>query len=148
MSSATTTATFDRHGLRRNWFSDAIIAGFVATGTSTAALMLAYAIANGAADASGDIFRQWLWQLTHNEVVSFGRATPAIAIVVHIVVGLVWALVYARLVEPNRGLAWWIGHGRGWSRGMRFAILPWIFSLLVLLPAAMFLGLFVVLGTV
>ena len=51
-------------------------------------------------------------------------------------VGLVWALIYARFVESNRSLRWWIGDGPGWSRGMRFALLPWIFSLLLLLPAA------------
>jgi hypothetical protein len=100
--------------------------------------MVAFAIANGAGDANGDLLRQWLWQLTHNQVVSFGRATPAIAIAVHVVLGLIWALVYARLIEPNRGLRWWIGDGPGWARGMRFALLPWIFSLLVLLPAAAF----------
>jgi hypothetical protein len=123
---------------RRHWFSDAVIAGFVAIGTSTAVLMIAYVIANGAADANGDILRQWFYQLTHNQVVSFSRATPAIAIAAHVILGLVWAIVYARWIEPSRALRWWIGDGPGWSRGMRFALLPWIFSLLVLLPAAAF----------
>jgi uncharacterized membrane protein YagU involved in acid resistance len=110
----------------------------VAIGTSTAVLMIAYVVANGAGDASGDILRQWLYQLTHNQVVSFSRATPAIAIAVHVVLGLIWAIVYARLIEPRSGLRWWIGDGPGWTRGMRFALLPWLFSLLVLLPAAAF----------
>jgi len=70
--------------------------------------------------------------------VSFSRATPAIAIAVHVVLGLIWAIVYARLIEPSSALRWWIGSGPGWTRGMRFAILPWLFSLLVLLPAAAF----------
>ncbi len=122
--------------VRRHWLSDAIIAGFVAIGTSTAALMVAFVAANGAADANGDIVRRWLWQLTHNDVVSLSRGTPALAIVLHIVLGLVWAVVYARLVEPNRGLRWWIGSGSGWSRGMRFALLPWLVSLFALLPLA------------
>jgi hypothetical protein len=122
--------------VRRHWLSDAIIAGFVAVGTSTAALMVAYVAANGAADANGDVVRQWLWQLTHNEVVSFSKGTPALAIILHIVLGLVWGIVYARLVEPNRGLRWWIGSGPGWSRGMRFALLPWLVSLFALLPLA------------
>jgi uncharacterized membrane protein YagU involved in acid resistance len=120
---------------RRHWLSDAIIAGFVATGTSTAALMVAYVAANGAGDPNGDLVRVWLYQLTHNDVVSFSHTTPALAIVVHIVLGLVWAIVYA-LVEPTRGLRWWLGDGPGWARGMRFALLPWLVSLLVLLPAA------------
>jgi hypothetical protein len=138
MSAASASTLEQRGSPRRHWFSDAVIAGFVAIGTSTAVLMLGYVIANGAADSSGDIIRQWLWQLTHNEIVQFSRATPALAIALHIVLGLVWALVYARFVEPNRSLRWWIGDGPGWARGMRFAILPWITSLLILLPAALF----------
>jgi uncharacterized membrane protein YagU involved in acid resistance len=122
--------------VRRRWLSDAIIAGFVAIGTATAALMVAYVAANGAADANGNIVQQWLWQLTHNEVVSFSRGTPAVAIILHIVVGILWAIVYARLVEPSRALRWWIGSGSGWSRGMRFALLPWLVSLFALLPLA------------
>jgi hypothetical protein len=130
-------AIAERRGPRERWLSDAIIAGFVAIGTSTAALMIAYVLANGAADSQGDVLRQWLWQLTHNEVVQFSSGRPAYALAIHVVLGIVWALLYARFVEWNRGLRWWIGRGPGWERGMRFAILPWLFSLLVLLPAAM-----------
>ena len=50
MSSATASAQDRRSSVRRHWFSDAVIAGFVATGTSTAALMLGYVIANGAGE--------------------------------------------------------------------------------------------------
>lgn len=130
-------ATLERRaGARRRWLSDSIIAGFVAIGTSTAALMIAYVLANGAADAQGDFFRRWLWQLTHNEVVAFSSGRPAYALVLHVVSGLVWALVYARFIEGNRSLRWWIGDGPGWARGMRFSLLPWLVSLLLLLPAA------------
>jgi hypothetical protein len=122
---------------RRRWFSDAIIAGFVAIGTSTGALMVAYVLANGIGDSQGDILRRWLWMLTHNQVVSFSSGRPAMALAVHVVLGVLWALIYARLVEWNPRLRWWLGDGPGWSRGMRFALLPWLFSLLILLPAAM-----------
>jgi hypothetical protein len=125
-------------GPRARWLSDAIIAGFVAIGTSTGALMVAFVLANGIADARGDVLRSWLWQLTHNEVVAFSSGRPAITLVLHVLLGLVWALVYARFVEWNPSFRWWIGGGAGWSRGMRFALLPWVFSLLILLPAALF----------
>src|SRR4051794_26893944 len=114
----------ERRGARPRWFSDAIIAGFVAIGTSTGVLMIAYVLANGAADSQGDVLRRWLWLLTHNQVVAFSSGRPAIAIALHVVLGLIWALVYGRLVEWNRGLRWWVGDGPGWSRGMRFAVLP------------------------
>jgi hypothetical protein len=123
-------------GPRHRWLSDAIIAGFVAIGTSIGALMVAYVLANGAADSQGDIVRRWLWQLTHNRVVEFSSGSPAYALALHVVLGVIWAIVYARFVEGNRRLRWWIGDGPGWSRGMRFALLPWLVSLLVLLPAA------------
>jgi hypothetical protein len=137
MQSSPSARTFERaRGPRRRWLTDAVIAGFVAIGASTGVLMVAYALADGAADSRGDILRRWLWQLTHNDVVAFSSSRPALAIALHVVLGLVWALVYARFVENNRSLGWWIGDGPGWSRGMRFALLPWLVSLLLLLPAA------------
>src|SRR5919204_5079002 len=104
---------------RERWLADAIIAGFVATGASLAALVIAFVLANGAGDSQSDIFRYWLWQLTHNQVVSFSRSTPAIAIIVHVVVGVIWALVYARFAEPR--LRDWAPRWSGWQRGMAFA---------------------------
>src|SRR5439155_6460071 len=101
------------------------------------ALMVAYVLANGAADSQGDLLRRWLWQLTHNEVVGFSSGRPAVALALHVVLGPVWPLMYARFIEGNRSLRWWIGDSPGWARGMRFALLPWIVSLLLLLPAAM-----------
>jgi hypothetical protein len=137
MQTSPSTATLERaRGPRRRWLTDAVIAGFVAIGTATGLLMVAYALANGAADSRGDVLRRWLWQLTHNDVVAFSSSRPALAIALHVVLGLIWALVYARFVDNNRSLGWWIGDGPGWSRGMRFALLPWLASLLLLLPAA------------
>ncbi len=132
------TATLERQSQpRERWFSDAVIAGFVAIGASTAALFIAYALANGSANSQGNALQEWLWQLTHNQIVAFSSGRPAYAVAIHVVLGIVWAIVYARLVDGNRALGWWIGHGPGWQRGMRFSLLPWLFSLLVLLPAAM-----------
>lgn len=126
-----------RPRVRERWLSDAIIAGFIAIGTSTAALMIAYVLANGTSNSQGNVLQQWLWQLTHNDVVQFSSGRPAYALAIHVVLGVVWALLFARFIDGNRALTWWIGRGPGWERGMRFALLPWLFSLLVLLPAAM-----------
>jgi hypothetical protein len=125
-------------GPRRRWLSDAIIAGFVAIGTSTGALMVAYVLANGLADPQGGLLQQWLYLLTHNEVVGFSSNRPALALALHVLAGVLWAIIYARFIESNRGLRWWIGTGPGWQRGMRFSLLPWLASLLLLLPAALF----------
>ena len=127
------SAPDERRGRPEHWLARAIIAGFVATGASTVVLIIAFLTANGAADSQGDIFRQWLFQLTHNQVVDFSNASPAIGIAVHVVTGLAWALVYGWLAEP--WLARLIPH-RGWLRGMAFGLLPWLVSLFALLPAA------------
>jgi hypothetical protein len=130
MEASPSTATRERgRGLRRRWLADAIIAGFIAIGTSTGALMVSYVLANGLADSRADFFRRWLWQLTHNEVVAFSSGRPALALALHVLLGLVWAIVYARFVEFRLS-------GPGWRRGMVFSLLPWVFSLLILLPAA------------
>src|SRR5437879_5286434 len=124
------SATLERtRGVRRRWFADAVIAGFVAIGTSTGVLMVAYVLANGIADSQADFLRRWLWQLTHNDVVAFSSGRPAIALALHVVLGLVWAVVYARFVEFRLS-------GPGWRRGMLFSLVPFVFSLLILLPAA------------
>ncbi len=124
------SATLERtRGVRRRWFADATIAGFVAIGTSTGVLMVAYVLANGIADSQADFLRRWLWQLTHNDVVAFSSGRPAIALALHVVLGLVWAIVYARFVEFRLS-------GPGWRRGMLFSLIPFVFSLLILLPAA------------
>jgi hypothetical protein len=129
LESSTSAATAQRRGPRRRWLPDAVIAGFVAIGTSTAALMVAFVLANGVADSQGDFVRRWLWQLTHNEVVAFSSGRPAIALALHVLLGLVWAIVYAWAVEFRLS-------GPGWRRGMLFSLVPWVFSLLILLPAA------------
>jgi hypothetical protein len=131
-SSATPTpaATLERsRGARRRWLADAIIAGFVAIGTSTGVLLVTYVLAAGLGDSQADFFRRWLWQLTHNDVVVFSSGRPAVALALHVVLGLVWAIVYARFVEFRLS-------GPGWRRGMLFSIIPFVFSLLILLPAA------------
>ena len=38
--------------------------------------MIAYVLANGAGDPQGDILRQWLCQLTHNQVVAVQQRPP------------------------------------------------------------------------
>src|SRR4051812_20668977 len=111
MSTRTATATAPR----RRWFTDAVIAGFVATGTSTGVLMLGYVLANGLADSQGDPIRRWFWQLTHNQVVAFSSGRPAVAILLHVVLGLLWAVLYAWLAEPRLS-------GPGWRRGLIFSV--------------------------
>lgn len=41
--------------------------------------------------------------------------------------GLVWALVYGRFVQSAL-------HGPGWRKGARFALVPWLLSVIAFLP--------------
>ncbi len=117
-------------GRRERWFADAVIAGFVATGVATVVLVVAYnAAAAIGVEEGGGLFRRWLWELTHNEVVSFSRAAPGLAIMLHLVFGLFWAGVYAYWLEYRLP-------GSGWRSGMVFGLIPYAVSLFALLPAA------------
>lgn len=136
-----TATAIDRTRRRTGWLADAFIAGFVATAAVTIAFVVAYAIAAALGREDGNFLTRALWELTHNQVVSFSQQVPAVATVVHIVSGLLWALVYATLAEPRLA-------GPGWRRGTVFSLLPYLASILALLPAAGldFLGFFLSAG--
>ena len=129
---ATTTRVVDeRREPRERWLADGIIAGFVAVGVSTAALFVAYLVANAAGTNDADIFRYWMWQLTHNQVVSFSQTAPAAALALHVVVGLVFAVIYARFAD-----SWFPRDWAGWQRGVVFSLILWLLSGIVFLPVA------------
>jgi hypothetical protein len=46
---------------------------------------------------------------------------------VFVVGGLIWALLYGLVFEPRL-------QGPAWQRGVRFSLVPWLFSLVVFLP--------------
>src|SRR4029453_3635284 len=76
----------------------------------------------GAAD-----FTQWLHALTNNQVLDFAATSLYAAAAVHLVVGVLWAILYAFYFEPRLP-------GAAWARGLTFSLIPWILSLAVFLP--------------
>lgn len=116
-----------RPAMRPRWLADAVISGFVAIGAATALLIIAYALANGVGTENADVFRGWIYGLTHNGVVTFSQASPAVALLIHVVVGVLWAIVYAWIVERFHLSA-------NWMTGMVFAFLPFLASVIVFLP--------------
>ena len=108
----------------------AIIAGFVALGVSTVALV----IVSGVAGSIGEAFRQqgllfeWMYQLTHNEIVERGRGQVFASLAVHLFFGMLWALLYALVFEPR------LRDYPGWLSGALFAMLPFFLSVVVFLP--------------
>jgi len=81
-----------------------------------------------AAALPGDgVLSQWLYALTHNSVLGIAAASTVAAVLIHLIVGIVWAVLYAFVFESRLP-------GNAAVRGMTFALLPWVLSLVVFLP--------------
>ena len=115
------------------WLPRAVIAGFVAS----VVMHLVFAVAYGAAllIASAPLadrpyaatLRQWFHALTDNALIDLARPNLYLAIAVYFAGGLIWAILYAYVFEPRMS-------GPDWRRGLLFALVPWVFSLVVFLP--------------
>ena len=106
-----------------------VLAGFAATLVMALALFPAYLLAAVAANQHGNQLSQWFWGLTHNTLTNSIFDIPIGAISLNLVAGLAWAVVYTLVVEPRLS-------GPGWRRGMLFALVPWLLSLVVFFPLA------------
>ncbi len=120
----------DAASRRDDWLPLGIVAGFVATTLLTAGLMFSYEVASiaGSNGASATLFDRWLWSLTHNPVTETARVNLAVALILHFGAGILLGVLYSGFVEP------WL-RGAGWRKGTIFALIPWILSLVVFLPA-------------
>jgi hypothetical protein len=105
----------------------ALLAGFVAS----VAMVLAFAIAFAAALVLGrlpvPVLASWFQGLTNNALIDTAGPNLYTATAVFFIGGLIWALLYGLVFEPRL-------HGPAWLRGLRFALIPWLFSLAVFLP--------------
>ena len=112
--------------------SRAILAGFAASLTMLLLFLVAYNLARllGAAPiltAPGlEPLGQWLANLTHNRLIDAGLADVYLAAGVYMAGGLPWAVLYT-LVEPRLT-------GSPLVRGITFAMIPALVSLVVVLP--------------
>ena len=114
----------------------ALLAGFVGTTLAGAVALLAYVLASVLGPVTSDTFGTWLVALTRNSAIAAVQDALAKALLVHLSVGIIWALVYAFMFEFRLP-------GPGWQRGALFALGPWVLSLVIFLPlvGAGFLGL-------
>jgi hypothetical protein len=118
---------------RHDWLPRAIISGFIATVAMAILFFAAYGGARIAAliqlspNRGGPQFHRWLEALTNNQVLDVAASSLYLAVAIHLVVGVVWALVYAYYFEPRIDAP-------DWMRGVAFALVPWILSLVVFLP--------------
>jgi len=119
----------DAEGRVQDWLAVGILSGFVATAVMTVTFLFGYGIAAvfASSDPDAGSLATWFEALIHNPFTRATQSNLPAAIGLHFVAGIVWAVVYTGLVEPRL-------HGPGWRRGLIFAIVPWLFSLLVFLP--------------
>jgi hypothetical protein len=114
-----------------NWLPRAVISGFMATVLMSVLFFVAFASARLLTMIlpAGSFLRGWLAGLTTNPVLDLAASGIYVAGTLHLVVGVVWALLYAGVFEPRIS-------GPSWLKGAKFALLPWALSLVVFLPLA------------
>jgi hypothetical protein len=95
----------------------------------TLSIAIAYAIANYYGDARGNAVERWLQALSHNELTRHIGDRFFVGMILNLLMGIVWAVIYARFAEPRLS-------GPGWSRGVMFSLLPFILSIAVFFPLA------------
>jgi Family of unknown function (DUF6789) len=105
----------------------ALLAGFIAS----VAMVLAFAVAFVAAVVLSHlpvpVLAGWFHALTSNQLIDVAAPNLYAATAVFFVGGLVWALLYALVFEARL-------RGPAWQRGVTFALIPWLFSLIVFMP--------------
>jgi hypothetical protein len=105
----------------------ALLAGFVAS----VAMVLAFAVAYAAALVLGRVpvplLADWFRGLTHNPLIDTAGPILYLATAVFFLGGLVWAVLYGLVFEPRLA-------GPAWQRGVKFALIPWLFSLVIFMP--------------
>jgi hypothetical protein len=107
--------------------SRALVAGFVASVTMVLAFAAAFVVMLVLGGLPLPIVGNWFRGLTSNTLIDVARPNLYVAAAVFLAGGLLWALLYGLVFETRlRGL--------GWQRGVQFALIPWLFSLVVFLP--------------
>jgi hypothetical protein len=107
--------------------SRAFVAGFVASVAMLAAFGMAFAACLALGNLQVLVLADWFRGLTSNPLISLARPNLFVATGVFLAGGLIWAVLYGLVFERRL-------RGPNWERGVIFALMPWLFSLLVFLP--------------
>lgn len=135
MKDYSTQTSRDGGGRRSDWIRSGILAGFIATFAMTVTLTAGWLAANSLGDPGGGQLARWLHNLSENRIVDRVGDAFLIGMVLNLVIGVAWALLYARFVEPRLT-------PNGIVSGMIFAMVPFTLSVAVVFPLmnAGFLG--------
>ncbi|HXE73701.1 MAG TPA: DUF6789 family protein [Candidatus Nitrosotenuis sp.] len=117
---------------RPDWLARAFLSGFGATALMLGTFMLAFTLARIIGSYSSQpgivgMLSTWFARLTENPVMEMARANFYESLALHMVVGVLFALVYAFWFQPRLP-------GEGWMKGMLFSLIPWFLSVVVFLP--------------
>ena len=112
----------------RDWGAHAITAGFMATIAMGVTITIGFVFATNLGNRTGNTIFQWFYHLANNRITNTTQNSLFVAAALYLVFGLIWALVYARLVEP-------LLHGTGLQKGLTFAMVPFLLSVIVFLRA-------------
>lgn len=121
------------HRPRAGWLPRAVVSGFTASIVMSMTFFVAYGIARIATNLElaprrgAATLHEWIVALTNNQVLDLATTSLYAAGTVHLVVSVLWAMLYAYYFEPRL-------FGAGWLRGVIFSTIPWVLSLLVFLP--------------
>ena len=110
-----------------NVVSRAFVAGFVASVAMLAAFGVAFAASLVLGSLPFPVAGEWFRGLTSNPLINLARPNVYLATGVFLVGGLLWAIIYGVVAERRL-------RGPGWERGVIFALVPWLFSLIVFMP--------------
>lgn len=107
----------------------AAIAGFIATAAMSVAILAGYGLAAslGTRSPNAPVILRWMAGLAHNSLTDRTQTLLPVALGIHFLSGIAWALVYAAGPES------WL-RGPGWRRGITFSLLPWALSITVFFP--------------
>src|SRR5262249_21954888 len=105
----------------------ALLAGFVASVAMVIAFAAAFVAALVLSGVPVPVLAGWFAGLTHNQLIDVAAPNLYAATAIFFAGGLLWALLYALVLEPRL-------HGPAWRRGIEFAVLPWLVSLLIFIP--------------
>lgn len=119
----------DREAGRTDWLRASVIAGFLATFAMTVCITVAYGLANSAGREDGSSLQRWLFALSNNRLTEHIGDAFFLAMIGNLVMGVIWAVIYARVVEPRMaGPAWW--------KGALFSSVPFVLTVAVFFPLA------------
>lgn len=119
--------TIDRTALNSTRVVLALLAGFIASVAMVLAFGVAFVAALVLSRVPVPILSDWFRGLTRNQLIDLAAPNLYAATAVFVLGGMAWALLFVIAVEGRLS-------GSAWKRGVAFALVPWLFSLVVVIP--------------